>query len=184
MRTTSYRFPPSCPLKDGFPPTNAAMETQRKETVFQIPARFENPASFGMPLHTGLAHFGVEMPGFIAPASSYRNFDGTIAASVVSLCKAPCGIAPRHDVLLCRHARVLLNEWRRIGIVLAVAWGIGVSIFTWQSAEVLINDTQSLLQLHLQARRRRPLWGAVARSRSGHLARRTRARSGDFCPFP
>jgi hypothetical protein len=38
---------------------------------------------------------------------------------------------------------VLLNEWRRIGIVLSVAWGIGVSIFTWQSAEVLINDTQS-----------------------------------------
>jgi len=66
MRTTAYRFPPSCPLKDGFPPTNAAMETQRKEMVFQIPARFENPASFGMPLHTGLAHFGVEMPGFIA----------------------------------------------------------------------------------------------------------------------
>jgi len=40
---------------------------------------------------------------------------------------------------------VLLNEWRRIGIVLSVAWGIGVSIFTWQSAEVLINDTQFLI---------------------------------------
>jgi hypothetical protein len=83
-------------------------------------------------------------PGSSPPASSYRNFDGMIAAPVVSLCKAPCGIAPRHDVLLCRHAR---GTAQRMATYRHCALGrVGntrLDLFTWQSAEVLINDTQS-----------------------------------------
>jgi hypothetical protein len=45
------------------------------------------------------------MPGFIATGfflSELRWHDSRVSS--LSL-PAPCGIAPRHDVLLCRHAR-------------------------------------------------------------------------------
>jgi len=80
---------------------------------------------------------------------------------------------------------VLLNEWRRIGIVLSVAWGIGVSIFTWQSAEVLINDTQFLITTASSGSAKKATVGSsCAFSKRPLGTSHANRHSGDFCPFP